>query len=93
MVLPALVRQGLTGAADSKQLRAAGVATVAMTVILVPRCRCRAADAAPCRLPARPLPALCLQVLVRKAYNELYAAVIDKKVAMKMGPGDWRWVL
>jgi hypothetical protein len=32
-------------------------------------------------------------VLVRKAYNELYAAVIDKKVAMKMGPGDWRWVL
>ena len=29
---------------------------------------------------------------MRKAYNELYAAVIDKKVAMKMGPGDWRWV-
>lgn len=30
------------------------------------------------------------QVAVRKAYNELYAAVIDKKVAMKIGPGDWR---
>jgi len=31
-----------------------------------------------------------LQVAVRKAYNELYAAVIDKKVAMKIGPADWR---
>ncbi|EFN55550.1 hypothetical protein CHLNCDRAFT_31136 [Chlorella variabilis] len=29
------------------------------------------------------------EVMVRKAYNELYAAVIDKKVAMKMGPADW----
>ena len=63
---------------------------------------CRTADAclpARCPLSARPAachppcPARCLQVLVRKAYNELYAAVIDKKVAMKMGPGDWRWVL
>lgn len=29
------------------------------------------------------------EVAIRKAYNELYAAVIDKKVAMKIGPGDW----
>jgi alpha-amylase len=27
--------------------------------------------------------------VIRKAYNELYAAVIDKKVAMKIGPADW----
>lgn len=24
-----------------------------------------------------------------KAYNELYAAVIDKKIAMKIGPAGW----
>ncbi|PRW34079.1 glycoside hydrolase isoform A [Chlorella sorokiniana] len=29
------------------------------------------------------------EVAIRKAYNELYAAVIDKKVAMKIGPADW----
>lgn len=28
---------------------------------------------------------------MRKAYDTLYAAVIDKRVAMKIGPGDWRW--
>lgn len=29
------------------------------------------------------------EVAVKKAYGELYAAVIDKKVAMKIGAGDW----
>ncbi|PSC74900.1 glycoside hydrolase [Micractinium conductrix] len=29
------------------------------------------------------------EVNVRKAYGELYAAVIEKKVAMKIGPADW----
>lgn len=29
------------------------------------------------------------EVSIRKAYGELYAAVIDKKVAMKIGPADW----
>jgi hypothetical protein len=32
------------------------------------------------------------EVTIRKAYNELYAAVIEKKVAMKIGPADWRCV-
>lgn len=35
-------------------------------------------------------PSCASQVAVRKAYGDLYAAVIDKKVAMKIGPGDWR---
>jgi alpha-amylase len=30
-----------------------------------------------------------LQVAIRKAYNHLYAAVIDKKIAMKIGPASW----
>ena len=38
----------------------------------------------------RPLVFRPSQVAVRKAYEGLYAAVIDKKVAMKIGPGDWR---
>ena len=26
---------------------------------------------------------------IKKAYNELYAAVVDKKIAMKIGPANW----
>jgi alpha-amylase len=29
------------------------------------------------------------EVLIRKAYKNVYSAVIDKKIAMKIGPGDW----
>ena len=29
------------------------------------------------------------EVAVKKAYNDLYAAVVDKKVAVKVGPGHW----
>ncbi|GAB4823092.1 hypothetical protein N2152v2_010138 [Parachlorella kessleri] len=29
------------------------------------------------------------EVNIRKAYNELYSAVIDKKIAMKIGPANW----
>lgn len=33
---------------------------------------------------------LCtLQVLVHKATNDVYAASIDKKIAVKVGPGNW----
>lgn len=31
----------------------------------------------------------CWQVKIHKAYGDLYSAIIDKKVAMKIGPGDW----
>lgn len=44
----------------------------------------------PTTLLSTQLPSCSPQVAVRKAYNELYAAVIDKKVAMKIGPADWR---
>lgn len=30
-----------------------------------------------------------LQVVIRKAYNDLYAAVVDKRIAMKIGPASW----
>ena len=33
--------------------------------------------------------ALLQQVRIVKASGDLYAAVIDDKVAMKIGPGDW----
>jgi hypothetical protein len=34
--------------------------------------------------------ALCvLQVVILKAVGDLYAASIDSKIAMKVGPGDW----
>lgn len=29
------------------------------------------------------------EVAVKKAYNDVYAAVVDKKVAVKIGPGHW----
>ena len=29
------------------------------------------------------------EVSIRKAYRDSYAAIIDKKIAMKIGPGDW----
>ncbi|KAL6768502.1 AMA2 [Auxenochlorella protothecoides x Auxenochlorella symbiontica] len=29
------------------------------------------------------------EVKIHKAYGDLYSAIIDKKVAMKIGPGDW----
>ena len=35
-----------------------------------------------------PSPHPC-QVRILKAYTSLYAAVIDKRVAMKIGPADW----
>lgn len=30
-----------------------------------------------------------LQVLVHKATNDVYAASVDKKIAVKVGPGNW----
>ncbi len=30
-----------------------------------------------------------LQVLILKAAGDVYAASIDSKIAMKVGPGDW----
>ena len=29
------------------------------------------------------------QVLVHKATSDVYAATVDNKVAVKVGPGDW----
>lgn len=29
------------------------------------------------------------EVVVKKAYNDLYAAIVDGKIAMKIGPGNW----
>ena len=29
------------------------------------------------------------EVAVKKGYNDVYAAIIDKKIAIKMGPGHW----
>ncbi len=33
--------------------------------------------------------AILLQVVVLKAASDVYAATIDSKIAMKVGPGDW----
>ncbi len=30
-----------------------------------------------------------LQVVVHKATNDVYAASVDKKIAVKVGPGNW----
>jgi len=65
----------------------------------VPCLRCPLVSSPPPQTAPRPPAALCplfgcccSQVAVRKAYGEMYAAVIDKKIAMKIGPADWRWV-
>ena len=31
----------------------------------------------------------CLQVAVHKATADVYAASVDKKIAVKVGPGNW----
>lgn len=32
---------------------------------------------------------LASQVVIQKASSDVYAASIDNKIAMKVGPGDW----
>lgn len=44
-----------------------------------PTCVCRRAS----------LPLTRSKVTIRKAAGDVYAATIDDKVAMKIGPGDW----
>ena len=36
-----------------------------------------------------PAIALAVQVVIQKAATDVYAASIDNKIAMKVGPGDW----